>query len=163
MVKKIYYFFVFLFVLSCFSFYFSSNLPKPYKGLVVRSGSMEPSLPVGAFMVIKQQDDYQVGDVVTFLDEQSESGSITHRVVEVIKEDTTKKYLTKGDANFYSDKMTVEKEKILGSKIFSINYLGFLFDYLRTDAGFNLLILTPIFLIIFGEVKEIKKLYLYQI
>lgn len=143
----------------CFSFYFSSNLPKPYTGLVVRTGSMEPSLPVGAFMVIMQQDDYQVGDVVTFLDEKSESGTVTHRLVEIENKQFEKKYITKGDANFYSDKMTVEKEKILGSKIFSINYLGFLFDYLRTDAGFNLLILTPVFLIIFKEIREIKKVY----
>ena len=51
----------------------------------VETGSMEPTLPVGCYIVSKIPSDstaLQVGDIVTF---QAEDMVVTHRIIEVIE------------------------------------------------------------------------------
>src|SRR6266498_1989012 len=62
------------------------------KALVVRSGSMEPTLPVGSLIVAKKQSHYQVGDVITF---KQGNSFVTHRINNI----ENGAFQTKGDAN----------------------------------------------------------------
>ena len=95
-----------------------------YRPLVVLSGSMEPSVPVGSLLIINTRDkDAEAGDIVTY---SVKSGSdelyVTHRVIEVADDGG---FLTKGDANETPDGY-IGSDRVVGSFVFSIPYLGFL-------------------------------------
>ncbi len=64
---------------------------------VVLSGSMEPELPVGALLIIHREDNYKVGEIVTYEDEYG--NLVTHRLVSLENEEA----VTKGDANNTED------------------------------------------------------------
>ena len=67
---------------------------RPY---VVYSGSMEPKIPTGAVVFIKEGAySPETGDIITF---HNEDTVVTHRVVK--KEEGT--FITKGDANKNAD------------------------------------------------------------
>lgn len=69
-------------------------LPMPfgYGAAVVLSGSMEPELSVDDLIFVKEQDSYEVGDVVVF---QSGHSVVVHRIIELDKDSV----ITQGDAN----------------------------------------------------------------
>jgi signal peptidase len=64
---------------------------------IVMSESMEPNLPTGSFIIIKEQIKYQIDDFLTY---NHDSGkSVTHRLVKIENDNL----ITKGDANKSSD------------------------------------------------------------
>ncbi|NMA91680.1 MAG: signal peptidase I [Firmicutes bacterium] len=70
-----------------------------YQLYMIESGSMEPTLPVGAVILSRKPKDasrLKENEIVTF---RNESGlTITHRIIEVIvADDGTVSYRTKGD------------------------------------------------------------------
>ena len=67
--------------------------------LVVRSGSMEPSIGTGSMVLTKRitAPEIKVGDVVTV--ERPDRTRVTHRVVQVKQQDGTAELILKGDAN----------------------------------------------------------------
>ena len=85
---------------------------------VVMSGSMEPNLPVGSFVVIKEQDDYQPGDIITY--NYNNEISVTHRLLEINNETV----IVQGDANPIPDP-EFPREDIIGEVIcfFDFKYL----------------------------------------
>ena len=88
----------------------------------VSSGSMENTLKVNDYILVKKYDTYEEGDIITY---KIDNRTITHRIVEV-KEDSV---ITKGDANFNVDK-EVLKEKIIGKTILHGSFLNFFVSYL---------------------------------
>lgn len=60
----------------------------------VASGSMEPELPVGSLIFIREQPHYMRGDIIVFPDD--EGRAITHRLVDYGDGGSL---ITKGDAN----------------------------------------------------------------
>lgn len=119
--------------------------------LVVRTGSMEPTLPVGSVVVIKPADPnkLQKDEIICF--ELSESQSLTHRIIDIVDDG----FITKGDANKAPDNFIVEKKDIIGKVIFTIPYLGYLNYFVNTPLGFTLLIILPATLIIAEELRTI--------
>jgi len=96
------------------------------KLLVVLSASMGGALPVGSLALAVPQEEYFVGDIVTF--EIPGSGELlTHRI-ESVKETTGggRVYKTRGDANNVADDWELTDEDILGKIIFHLPYLGYL-------------------------------------
>ena len=73
----------------------------------VVSGSMEPTIPTGSFILIEEKENYEVGDIITYLD--SSNTSITHRLVE-ISGDT---FITQGDAVGVAD-APIHKSQVIG-------------------------------------------------
>ena len=69
-------------------------LPMPfgYGTAIVLSGSMEPELSVDDLIFVKEQDGYEVGDVVVY---QSGSSLVVHRIISADGETI----VTQGDAN----------------------------------------------------------------
>lgn len=65
---------------------------------VVASGSMAPTLPVGARIFLQDASDIQKGDIITFLDNDDEV--VTHRIIELRPDGSI---ITKGDANLTAD------------------------------------------------------------
>lgn len=119
--------------------------------LVVRTGSMEPTIPAGSVVVIKPVDPnkLQRDEIICF--KRSELQLITHRIIDI----TDEGFRTKGDANKVPDNSIVEKKDIIGKVIFTIPYLGYLNYFVNTPLGFTLLIILPATLIIAGELRTI--------
>lgn len=131
------------------------------KFLVVESGSMEPSIKMGSVVVVKPEQDYKKGDVITFYSPPGAKVPTTHRVYGTEMVSGQIEYITKGDANDTPDRESVKKKYILGKVLIAIPYLGYGVAFVKKPIGFLLVILVPTFIIIFGEIKniyaEIKK------
>lgn len=99
---------------------------------MVLSGSMEPNISKNELIVIKEQNAYHKGDIITYKDCWGKL--ITHRIVEIDGE----KVVTKGDSNDVSDEF-IKQESIQGKVIFHSILLGFVCLY----------VLKPLIIIIF--------------
>lgn len=136
-----------------------------YQVLVVQSPSMEPDYGVGSLVYVKPVDpeQLQVGDVITFQLGGGVRG--THRIIEVLNEDGSLSFRTKGDANEEADNNPVLPENILGQVKFTVPWLGFLVTYIQQPPGIYvavsaaalLLLLTVLPDFIFSEDKEKNK------
>jgi signal peptidase len=128
------------------------------KALVVRSGSMQPTIPVGSLVVVrKNTSQYQIGDVVTF---QLGNVYVTHR----IKSIQENQFQTQGDANNAPDTQLVSQTSVIGKVWISIPYIGKTLTFVKTPKGFSLLIILPAFIIVIQEVfaigRELEKMKL---
>lgn len=107
--------------------------------MAVLSGSMEPTYHVGGLVFIQKVDptDVEVGDPITFT--IGTDTVVTHRVIEVNKEDQS--FKTKGDANDNEDGGSVAFSNVKGRALgFTIPYLGFLAVYLNSTSGIIILV-----------------------
>ena len=84
----------------------------------VASGSMEPYLNINDVILIKKANNYEKGDVITYL---SDDEYITHRIVTIDFDEI----VTKGDANNTLDE-PIKVESVKGKVIYKFRYLGFL-------------------------------------
>lgn len=90
----------------------------------VTSGSMEPSIPVGALALVQQgvqPSTLEEGDVVAFVIAGGET--VTHRVV--ANDHAAMQLTTKGDANDAQDPGSVDYSDIVGKCALSVPGLGF--------------------------------------
>lgn len=111
-----------------------------YKFFIVESGSMSPTLVINDFVVVKSQEKYKQGDVITFYDDEF-GGYVTHRIIQV---NENEKFITKGDANNVQDKKMVISNQIIGKVIFHSKILGILF-YKYKKTTITLIIASLIF------------------
>lgn len=79
--------------------------------LNVMSDSMKPTFEKGDKIVVKKQKDYEVGDIITYID--NDKNLITHRIIEKYEDG----FITKGDNNNTEDKEKVRKNQVLGKII----------------------------------------------
>ena len=100
---------------------------------VVMSGSMEPEIPVGALVLIREQSSYTSGDVVVYEDDAG--NLITHRLLRM--EDG--KAVTKGDANNVEDE-PIETEQILGKVRAVLPGAGDTVLFFRTPMGMGIVL-----------------------
>lgn len=101
-----------------------------YRPVVVLSGSMEPTYPVGSIAYIKETpfEEINSGDIITFLAD-AKGTMVTHRVV--TKEETQKVFVTQGDANKTPDPNPVRYQSVVGKGMFNIPYAGYAAAYLQ--------------------------------
>lgn len=107
--------------------------------MAVLSGSMEPTYHVGGLVFVQKVDpsDVEVGDSITFT--IGNDTVVTHRVIEVNKEEQS--FKTKGDANDNEDGGSVAFNNVKGRALgFTIPYLGFLAVYLNSTSGIIILV-----------------------
>ena len=93
----------------------------------VETGSMEPNVPVGSLIVIHEKEDYEVGDVVTYIDYRG--WSITHRVTNIDGDNFT----VKGDANKLSDPV-FNRVAIIGKMEYMFPNVGKVVRVLRSPV-----------------------------
>ncbi|MBU7005677.1 signal peptidase I [Phosphitispora fastidiosa] len=138
------------------------GLPKlaDYRLMVVLSGSMSPVFEAGDVIAVsgqKKQTEYQKGDVITFKDPEDTKRIVTHRVAEVVKDDTGVSYRTKGDANGSIDSKPVPADNVIGQQTIRIPYFGRVVEFAKTKQGLVWLIIVPGVLIIVSELRSIGK------
>jgi signal peptidase len=118
--------------------------------LTVESGSMEPTFKEGDLIIAKEIDDInelKVDDVISFWTNEIVEGSNvinTHRIIEVIDENGTKSFKTKGDNNDQEDTYIVYPSKIIGKWTGTrLGGVGKVMKFLKTKTGFLVCILIP--------------------
>lgn len=104
--------------------------------LVVVSGSMEPTIPVGSVVFSTQAaaGDIQEGSVVT-VDRPRNLGLVTHRLVKSVEtEPGMYEYTLKGDANSKEDPEPY-KVKTAGKYVWHVVGLGYIAEFLQSKNG----------------------------
>ena len=136
-----------------------------YELFSIRTGSMEPALPVGSLAVVSARGRaVEVGDPVAF--RLPNGAVVTHRVVELVEADESRHLRTKGDANEDPDPTLVPAASVVGPVVISIPLLGFLLAMLGMPIGVVAIIsvagtlLTAIWLLEeFEELEELEDLH----
>ncbi len=95
---------------------------------VVLSGSMEPELPVGALLFIQREKNYEIGEIVTYEDENGTL--VTHRLTALENGNA----VTKGDANNVED-TPFPVSKICGKVQAVLPGVGGTILWLKTPPG----------------------------
>ena len=106
------------------------------KVFTVLSPSMEPTYKTGSVIYVKsiKPEDLKVDDVITF--SISKTTTATHRIVEILpKNNGTRYFQTKGDANKVNDASPVHEANIIGTPVFTIPYLGYLASFIQNSRG----------------------------
>lgn len=106
--------------------------------MTVLSGSMEPTYMTGDLIYVREvaYQELKAGDVITFL--LSEDTVATHRIVEVIPDETDPtvvRYRTKGDANDSEDGSLVHCRNVVGTPVFSLPKMGYVANYIQNPPG----------------------------
>lgn len=125
---------------------------------IVQSGSMEPSIPTGSVVFVTETDAESIstGDVVTYQKRGNEV-PITHRVVDIKRNDESMRLITKGDANENRDTEPVYRSEIVGTVAFSIPYIGYIIRFGQTTLGWFVLVFVPLVLWIFSELYAVYR------
>ena len=119
--KKIitYTFYVIAAIIVLFNLLSASNLSLfGYRMFRVGSGSMVPYLNVNDLVIVKVCDDYDINDIITYLDDDL---YVTHRIIKKEKNG----FITKGDFNNAEDDLIISKQNIVGKVVFRLKILGF--------------------------------------
>lgn len=128
-----------------------------FKLLVVRSGSMEPTIKTGSIVIGKNFNEYNIGDIVTFKNIDKPKETTTHRLVNKQFQGSTYLFTTKGDANDSADGEQVTQDRIVGKAMFSIPYFGYAVAFARTLPGLIIFVIIPATIIIYDEILKIRK------
>ena len=103
--------------------------------LVIRGGSMEPGIPLGALAFAEPADTGSLvpGDVIAY---RLGSGSIvTHRITRAYPGGPVARFETRGDANPAPDPVLVEASAVVGRVRFYLPFAGYLFALLSIPSG----------------------------
>ncbi len=132
-----------------------------YELRIVQSGSMEPAIKTGALVLVRAEDRYAVGDVITYTESGPRSLPTTHRIIGDGLVDGEIVYTTQGDANSDPDPNPVALGDVNGRVVLAIPWLGYIIDFARQPLGFALVIGVPAVVILFDEaatiVGEVRK------
>ena len=127
--------------------------------LHVETGSMEPSLHVGDYIVVKETDTdtLQVGDIISFYSEDTDIYGmlVTHRIYEV-KDDGT--FITKGDANPVEDSVEVAPDRIVGKYTGKARFFIWVSSFASARKILMILVIIPISVVFILEIRSLAKL-----
>lgn len=100
-------------------FYFKEDIVKIFgsSGLIVVTGSMEPTIHMKEFILIKEMEEYKINDIVTY--KNKENIFVTHRIIEKDGDN----FITRGDNNTINDE-PIKLQDIEGKVIYHSIVLG---------------------------------------
>lgn len=140
--------------------------------LSVQSDSMEDTFTTGDLLLSQVTNDpgetYEVGDIVTFpIEIDGESVLNTHRIVEVIDDDSITYYKTQGDNKDTNPEPDVDLQsastivaKYTGTKI---SGFGNVLSFIRTQLGFFLCVLLPMILFfVYEAIRVVMNIIAYN-
>ena len=124
-----------------------------FSSAVVVTGSMSPAIEAGDFIVCRESAGYRPGDIITFrsIDPANYGEVVTHKVQELTSYEGKDAYVTYGTANESADSYPALKEKVIGQYRFRLPKVGALFDYLKSPAGYFVLLFLPFFLLMLSQ------------
>lgn len=121
----------------------------PYQALVVRSGSMSPTIPTGSVVFYRKvtASKVKVGDVIVFDKPGQQNEKVTHRVFKISNGPTGSYFTTKGDANGAPDDWRVPAVGTGWVANFHVPTLGYILADLQSTTARLLLLVIPALLL----------------
>ncbi len=101
-----------------------------YASLTVETGSMGGTIEIGDMIIIKEQKEYKVGDIVTYLHD-GDTIPTTHRIIGYNDDGS---FVTRGDSNNTKDPEPVSEDIIIGKVIKILPNAGIFVTWLQTDG-----------------------------
>lgn len=130
-----------------------------YNILRVETGSMEPALHVGDYIVVKKCDPAALkkDDIISFYSEQEDIKGklVTHRIAWIGRDGT---FITRGDANPVNDPVPVKPSSVFGTYVRKSGFYMFLGSFADTHKLFLLLVMIPLTLISLYELRSMIKI-----
>lgn len=117
-------------LISVFIIWFPTGLLGVYPSVII-SGSMKPGINIGDMVIVKKlkPEEVKKGDIIQYLREDKKV--VTHRVLNVVKNDSGPHFITKGDANHIYDD-PVKFQNLKGKMIAKIPKIGLVSLAIRT-------------------------------
>jgi signal peptidase len=110
-----------------------------YEPMVMVTGSMQKTIPVGSLVVDQKVDPQQleVGDVISFEKPLGTKGIDTHRIVAIKNDEGKRLYQTKGDSNPIADPWVISFDPGTAAHrvAFSVPYAGNALIFARSPLG----------------------------
>jgi len=131
-----------------------------YFPLVVLTDSMYPEIKSGDLILCRkaEPEDIAVGDVISFFDPAGNGSSmITHRVAEVVQENGSLAWKTRGDANNVEDANLVPAENLVGIYRSRFAGVGNFVMFLQTVPGLILCVVCPIVVLVGYDVLRRRR------
>ncbi len=124
---------------------------------------MEPELSVGdlIFVQLKDAENINVNDVITFNPSSDSDAYLTHRVTEKIENyqgTGVTCFKTKGDANDTEDSFLIDENRVIGTVSFHIPGLGYVIRFVQL----RWYIIVPIIIMIFVFFHLLKVYFSYN-
>ena len=121
----------------------------PYQALLVRSGSMSPTIPTGSIVFYTKipSAKVKVGDVIVFSKPGDSTEKVTHRVYQIGHSATGEYFITKGDANGTPDDWRVPAVGTGWIARFHVPAIGYALVYLQSTLARLLLLVIPAILL----------------
>lgn len=132
-----------------------------YLPLIVLTDSMYPEIESGDLIICHTIDaeDVKEGDVIAFFDPAGNGTSIvTHRVVEIVEENGTYSFRTRGDNNNTEDKDLVPGKNLVGIYKSRIGGAGNVALFMQSTTGLIVCVVLPIILLVAYDVIR-RRLY----
>lgn len=128
----------------------------------IQTGSMEPNIPAGTFILIKatNPNDIVKGDIITFKSDSPEIKGFanTHRVEGVYKDGAGGlEFITKGDANLIMDSVNARASNVYGRYVKNLAFLTFVYGLLSKAYIFWPLIILIAAFVVFSYVSDFRK------
>jgi len=113
--------------------------------LVILSGSMDPSIPIGAAITAQPvaSQDLQIGDVIVFSRDADSQVPIVHRIVDIRDEDGRLHYTTRGDANGSADMTEITLPATAWRVGYNVPLAGYVIAFAASPPGILSMILIP--------------------
>ncbi len=128
--------------------------------LHVVTGSMEPTINVDDFVIVKKTDvnNLKEKDIIAFYSENPDTKGlmVIHRIIQ-INEDGS--FVTKGDANTVADAVSVTPDKVIGKYTGKAWFLNWLVSFVSLRKLLLILVIIPMFFVSIYEVKTLAKLF----
>lgn len=132
-----------------------------YSTVKIISQSMEPTIPVGTYILVKKTDPQtiKVDDVILFVSrDPSIYGKInTHRVCEINEVSGQLYFVTKGDNNPSNDQFPVPQSDLVGKYIKNIPFLTKFANWFSNPTVFFIFVVLPAAALIIISVYDIVK------
>lgn len=115
-----------------------------YQALVVRSGSMAPTIPTGSIVFYRPvaAADVKQGDIIVFT-EPGTNTKVTHRVYSIGTGPNGRYFTTKGDANGAPDPWHIPAVGTGWKAVWHLPYVGYVLFDIQSTYGRLLLLLVP--------------------
>jgi len=119
-----------------------------HETLVIAGGSMEPSIPLGAAVVLERADAGSIGpgDMVTI--RGPGNAVYTHRVTRTVEREGGLWLETKGDANAEPDPVIVPANWVVGRVAWAVPFGGYLLRFLAVPSGMLAMLFLAVTLIV---------------
>lgn len=105
--------------------------------LVISGISMEPLFHKGDLVIVRASNDYQVGDIVAYKNQEMSGLPVIHRIIKY----ETGNYFFKGDNNNWIDSYTPTKEELIGKLWIFIPKFGRIVQWLSAPSHLLLVLL----------------------